>query len=59
MLRYSDLKDFVYGLTLQDTLEKYICCLYFTTTVFITVGFGIATTISRPYWRDLVAEYLC
>ncbi len=28
-------------LKLQSTLEQYVCCLYFITTVFITVGFGI------------------
>ena len=24
----------------QDTFGKYVCCLYFVTTVFMTVGFG-------------------
>ena len=31
--------DWCWGL--QNTLEEYVCCLYFITTVFITVGFGI------------------
>ena len=32
----------------QDTFGIYICCYYFVTTVFITVGFGTALTNANP-----------
>ena len=30
------------GSTWQDVLQIYVCCLYFVTTVFVTVGFGVS-----------------